>query len=560
MVNWKSKKLGDFLWLANALALIVIVNVVAALYFFRVDLTEEKRYSIKDQTKDLLNSLEEDVFIEVYLEGELNAPFRRLRKNIEETLEEFRIYSGNKIKFTFTDPGAAAGPKARSEFMNDLASRGIQPTNVVDNKNGQRVEKIIFPGALISYGGFETGVMLLKGNKGATSDQRINQSIEGIEFELANAIYKLANSERKKIGFIRGHGEVDSLSIASFNNDLLELYDVFKVDLNRSADLSKYDVLVIAKPKRSYSVLEKFRLDQFIMNGGKGLFLIDKLDASMDSATRDDYFALPYEHNLDDLLFRYGLRINADLVQDQQSAPYPVVTGQVDGKPEVQLLEWPYFPLVSTYPEHPITRNLDAIHMKFASSIDTVKAIGVKKTPLLLSSPYSQVIGAPVHISINDLRRMDPAKFTTPHVPLSYLLEGSFTSLFKNRFLPAGADSSVFKGDGKSTKIIVVSDGDIIRNEINPRTRQPQELGFDPFTNLKFANHDFLLNSIAYLVEENGLIQARSKEVKLRPLDRSKITEGKTKWQIINLVLPLVLLVVYGVIRSVIRKRKYARF
>lgn len=559
MVNWKSRKLGDILLLANGIAFVIILNMLGSRFFFRLDLTEEKRYTIKEQTRDLLESLDEDVYVEVFLEGELNAGFRRFRKNIEETLEEFRIYSDNRVRYSFTDPALAAGEKARNEFMRDLASRGIQPTNVVDNQNGQRVEKIVFPGAVVSHGGFETGVMLLKGNKAASSEEVINQSVEGIEFELANAIHKLANSSRKRIGFVNGHGELDSLNVAGLKSELRELYDVFRIDLRRS-DLSKFDLLVVAKPLLPFSELEKFNLDQFIMKGGKTLFLIDKLDANMDSASNETALAIPNKSNLDDQLFRYGVRVNPDLVQDQNAGMYPVITGQVGGKPQVQMLNWPFFPLINNYPEHPVTRNMDAVLMRFASSIDTVKAEGIRKTALLFTSPYARKLGAPVNISINQLRELKPQDFATANIPVAYLLEGKFTSLYKNRFVPEGASGKALVLQKVPGKIIVVSDGDIARNDINPRTRQPQPLGFDAFTNYTFANRDFLMNAIAYLTEEEGLIQTRNKQVRIRPLDKEKIRDEKLKWQVINLVLPILVLIAYGVVRSMLRRKKYSRF
>lgn len=562
MVNWKSRKLGDVLWFANGLAIVVIINMLASSFFVRLDLTEEKRYSIKPQTREMLENLDEDVYVEVFLEGDLNAGFRRFRKNIAETLEEFRIYSDNKVKYTFTDPAAAAGEKARNEFMMDLAERGIQPTNVVDRKDGERVEKIIFPGALVTYGGRETGVMLLKGNKAATSEEVINQSIEGVEFEIANTILKLANQDRKRVGFVRGHGEVDSLSVASLRADANEFYDVVDVSLSRSriADLTRFDALVISKPRSPYSPLEKFRLDQYIMRGGSVLFFVDKLDATMDSATYENALSFPYNTNLDDQLFRYGARINLDLIQDRNSGMYPIVTGQVGGKPQMQMLEWPFFPLINNYPDHAITRNLDAVMMRFVSSIDTVKAPGVKKTPLLYTSPYTRKLGAPVNISVNGIRRITNQDLMGGPVPVAYLLEGKFSSLFKNRFLPEGADSVGYLGEGNDAKILVVADGDVVRNEVNPRTLQPQPLGFDPYANYTFANREFVLNALAYMTDENGLIQARTKQVKIRPLDKEKARTEKTKWQLINVGLPILFVIVFGIVRSVMRKRKYARF
>lgn len=561
MVNWKSKQLGDLLLLANALVLLVLVNVLASFSFFRLDLTEEKRFSIKDQTKQLVENLEEPVFIEVFLAGELNPSFTRFQKAIRETLEEFRIYSNNRVRFTFTDPSSAMGEKARNEFMQDLAARGVQPRNIIEGKDGQRVEKIIFPGALVSYGGFETSVSLLKGNTAEGSESVINQSIEGIEYEIANAIHKLSNSDRKRIGLVRGHGELDSVENAAFRSALREQYEVAAVTLSNQEKLKEYDALILAKPRYRFSEQDKFLLDQYLMQGGKLMFLIDKLEATMDSASRDDYYAFPYTLNLDDQLFKYGIRINVDLVQDKASAFYPVVTGSAGGKPQMQLLEWPFFPLVNRYAEHVITRNVDAVVTKFVSSIDTVKAKGLAKTPFLFSSQYSRALTAPVRISINDVRaNTTPQSFDRSFIPMGYLIEGNFSSLYANRFVPAGVDAAPVIEHSSFTKMIVISDGDLARNEINPRTGQPQALGFDRFSNYTFANQELLLNAIAWLVSDNGLLTARTKEVKMRPLDKEKVKNEKIQWQVINTLLPLVCIVVFGVVWSYVRKRRFTSF
>jgi ABC-2 type transport system permease protein len=560
MVNWKTKKSGDFLLLANGVVLVVLINLLCSKFFFRLDLTEEKRYSIKAPTKNILQTLDDQVFVEVYLEGDLNAGFRRFQKAIRETLEEFRIYSGNKVKYTFIDPAGAAGQKARSEFMAELAEKGIQPTNVIEKENGQRIEKLIFPGVTIAYGGAETSVMLLKGNKARSPEEEINQSIEGIEFELANAIFKLATVDRKKIGLVQGHGELDSLQRASFTASLNEVYDAANVWLT-SANLNQYHALVVAKPVSRFSEGDRYALDQYIMQGGKVLFLIDKLEASMDSASQESYFAFPYNLDLDDQLFRYGVRLNLNLVQDRNAGLYPVVTGQTGGKPRIQLMDWPFFPLINRYADHPVTRNLDAVVTRFVSTIDTVKAPGIKKTPLMFTSQYSRAISAPVNVSIQELRKNVKAEnFSESFLPVGYLLEGKFTSPYKNRFLPEGSDQSKFKGESVDTKIVVIADGDLARNDINPRTQQPMPLGYDPFTKYTFANQDLLMNILAFLTEENGLIRARNKEVKIRPLDKEKIAAGKLKWQVLNLLVPVALLILYGVLRAWLRKKRYAAF
>lgn len=559
MVTWiSSKRLGDLLLLANGLVVVIFLNLVATFFFFRIDLTEEKRYTIQLQTKSLLKQLDEPVFVEVFLEGEdLNPEFRRFQKSIRETLEEFRIYSANQIQYTFTDPLQAGNDRARNEFIAELNSKGVSPRNVIETRDGQRVEKFVFPGALVSYGGFEIGVNLLKGNRA----QNINQSLEGIEYELANAIHTLTNTQRKRVGLITGHGELDSLEFASLNNALLEQYDVFKVNLEEKARVTGYDVLIIAKPTRAFSNSDKYKLDQYLMEGGRILFLLDRLDADMNQASEENYFAFPYDLNLDDQLFRYGVRINPDLIQDRVSGRYPIVVGGDRNQPQIMQLEWPFFPLANQYYQHPITRNLDATLLKFASSIDTVKAVGVTKTPLVFSSPYSRTLMAPVKVSVNDLRRqMQDEKFSSGPILMAVLLEGKFTSLYKNRFAPDGVDTIGFRPESKPAKVIVVADGDLARNDVNPRERSPQPLGLDPFTQYTFANQDLLLNMVAYLVEENGLIKARNKEVKVRPLDKTKIRNEKTYWQVLNLGLPLVLLVIFGFTRAYWRKMKYTRF
>lgn len=561
MVNWKSRKLGDGLWFANTLVAVVLLNIVVSHYFFRIDLTEEKRYSIKPQTKEILQQLEEEVYVEVFLEGDLNAGFTRFQKSIRETLEEFRIYSDNKVRFVFTDPAQAMSKKAQSEFMTDLAQRGIQPTNVIDKKDGQQIEKIIFPGAIVSVGGFETGVMLLKGSKARTSEEQINQSIEGVEYELIQAIYALTNTERKQIGLVTGHGELDSTAIVSFVQEASLAYDVVRVNLANTKELNNMDALVIAKPTKPYTPVDKFILDQYIMQGGKVLFMMDKLEASMDSASRDDYYAFPYETNLDDQLFRYGVRINLDLLQDRTSGLYPIITGNTGSRPQMQLMDWPFYPLINQYGDHTITRNLDAVLTRFVSSVDTVKAVGVKKTPLMKTSYYARSITAPVPVSVNELRKnIREEDFTKGPFPIGYLLEGTFTSLFKNRFAPEGTPATKFIDSSKPTRIVVIADGDLVRNEVNPRSGQPQALGFDPFTNYTFANRDLVMNILAYLTNDNGLIQARSKEVKIRPLDKDKIVHDRLFWQVVNIGAPLLLLVLFGVARAYWRKNKFAKF
>jgi gliding-associated putative ABC transporter substrate-binding component GldG len=559
MVNWQSKKLGDLLWLANGAVVVILLNVLAQLHFFRIDLTEEKRYTIKAPTRALLQNLEEPVDIEVFLEGDLNAGFTRLQKSIAETLEEFRIYSNHQVRYTFTNPTAARSEKAQAEFARDLAARGVQMLPVIETRDGERVEQIVFPGALITYGGMETGVMLFKGNRAENAQEVLNQSIEGLEYELANAIYKLVNENRRQITFVKGHGELDSVHIASWRHALEELYDVTSIDLP-SVDEIPGQVAIVAKPVQRFSEADKYKLDQFLMRGGRLLLLLDRLDASMDSASRNDYFAFAYETGLEDQLFRYGVRINPDLLQDAVAAKYPVVTGRIGNQPQIMQLDWPFFPLINGYADHPVTRNLDMSLTRFVSSIDTVKAPGIQKTPLLFTSRYSRKLTAPVKVAVNDLRDTNPAQFADGPIAMGYLLEGTFTSLYRNRFLPEGVNGRNRKDTSVPTRMIVLADGDLVRNDVNPRNGQVQALGLDPFSGYTFANHDLAMNLVAYLADENGLITTRNKEVKIRPLDRQRVKDERVFWQTLNLALPLLLLTAFGLTHAYYRKRKYARF
>jgi gliding-associated putative ABC transporter substrate-binding component GldG len=561
MVGLNSKSLGAWLLLLNSLVAIVIVNQLASFYFFRIDLTEEGRHTIKPQTIELLKNLDDEVFIEVFLEGDLNPGFTRVKNFTRETLEEFRVYSNNKIKFAFTNPELAASQNARNEFISSLAQKGINPLNVVDNRNGQRSEKLVFPGALISYGGFETGVMFLKGSTGRGSPQEVlNQAIEDVEYELANAIQKLVPTNQKKIGWVIGHGELDSLHIASITNALLEQYQVFKVNLSEPGAINEYNLLIIAKPTSTFTDADLYKLDQYVMGGGKVIFLIDRINASMEKASDENYYALPYDLNLDDLLFRYGLRINLDLVQDVSSVKYPVVTGQANGRPQITPIEWPFFPLVNHYSNHPATRNLDASVFKFVSSIDTVKTIGLKKTPLVFTSQYSRVLGAPIQVSAARLReQMKPDNFQGGPKPLAYLVEGTFSSVYKNRFKPDGVDEKMFRDSSDPTRMVVISDGDLVRNEINVQTGEPRPLGFDPIFNVTFANQDFILNLVSYLLNENGIINTRSKEIRIRPLDKTKISADKTYWQTVNLIVPVFITIGFGITLGYLRKRRFTK-
>ena len=554
MVALETKWLESVLKLANGLTLVVLLNMAGSLYFLRWDLTEEKRFSISDPTKELLGNLVDDVYVEVYLEGDLPSGFRRLRNSIGEVLEEFKIYSGNRVHYTFIDPQIGGSAKAQNEFILSIAQKGIQPTDVTFNENGQRIQKRILPGAVVSYGAREKGVLLFKGNLTAPSEVRLNQSVEGIEFELANTINTMTKSAPETIGVSTGHGEITGESLSGIRSVLEESYIVKDVVISEAGVLG-LDLLILPKPQHLFRVEEQFVLDQYIMKGGKVIFLLDALQASMDSTS----ISIPYELGLDDMLFKYGIRINKDLVLDMLSAKAPIVIGNSGEAPQVQLLPWPFYPLINAYGNHPLVRNLDAVKLVFASSLDTIKTAGIVKTPLIFSSTNSRKIDAPIIIDLNELKKpLNPADFQDSHITLGYLLEGSFSSAFKNRPLPTGRSEII--ESSADTKIIVIGDGDLIRNEFNPQNGRPLPLGYDFYSRLTYANKDFLMNAIGYMLHDDGLILSRNKEVVLRPLNKQKIEQERLKWQLINVSLPLILLLLFGWLWNYFRRKKYTGF
>nr|WP_262501620.1 gliding motility-associated ABC transporter substrate-binding protein GldG [Roseivirga pacifica] len=541
------------------LFIILLINFVAANFFARFDLTADKRYSLKPATKELLSQIDEPLTVEILISGDLPAGFERLKKAIEQTIEEFDIYTPGDIAYFHTDPSGAETVQERQENITYLIQQGFEPTQVFDTENGRQIQKTVFPYVILRYGQRAAGVLMLKGTTGASSQERLNQSIEGIEFELAVGLQRIAGLNRKTIGLVQGHKELDSLDIAGFLGEMRQYFDLVKTDLTQPQTIASVDALVVAQPKAEYSVEEKYALDQYIMSGGKVLFLVDKLQVNMGLAGGEGTFALPIDHGLDDMLFRYGVRINAEYIQDIQNfGRYPVV---LDNAENIINLPWPFYASVNDFTEHPITKNLDAVYARFFSTMDTVKADGVVKTPLMFTSPYTRIVNSPAKVAFEDFaNEPDAALFDHGKEPVAYLLEGEFTSLFKNRVLPSNAQTAL-KEQSEETKIVVVSDGDIIRNEKNLRTGAPFELGYNPFADqgekLKYANKDFLFNALAYLVDENGVITSRAKDITLRPLNRVKVREERVYWQILNLVGPLVLLSIFGLIRVLWRKRKY---
>ena len=534
--------------IALFIGILVGINVIAAFVFFRWDLTQEKRYTISDATKKLLQNLDHQVVIKVYLTGDFPAGFERLERAIQETLESFADYGGGNVAYRFIEP---IEPKLQEE----LIGKGLIPTNLFANEEGKRTERLVFPGAVLVYEGKEYPVQLLKGNKSATSEEQLNQSYEGVEFELASAIRRLAQKDRKRIGVLVGHTKVPPPRFSDFLANLQQNYDLY-FDIQNPENWDKGDLLVIPKPDTPFSEDEKYRLDQFVMRGGKLLMFAD--GARVDSVSLEGTFAQPLDVNLDDLLFKYGCRINQNLIKDLSCAMIPLNVGNMGDKPQIQPMPWRFFPLINNFGKHPIVRNLDALYTRFPSSIDTIQVDGIKKTPLLLTSRYTQLRKAPVLVGYNEARQQpDPREYNAGEKPIAVLLEGSFSSLYNNRLLPSDPRTKSFVGKSKPTQMIVVSDGDLIVNDIDYKRNAPLPLGYDRLSGNTFANRDFALYAVDYLADSEGLITARNKQVTLRPLDKLRLKEERTQWQQLNLIGPLLLIGVVGLVWQWNRKRQY---
>ncbi len=528
---------------------IVGLNVLASFVFFRWDLTQEKRYTISDATKRLLQNLDGQVVIKVYLSGDFPAGFERLERAIQETLESFSDYGGANIAYRFIEPN---DPKLQEE----LTQKGLIPTNLFANEEGKRTERLVFPGAVLVYEGKEYAVQLLKGNKTSSSEEQLNQSYEGVEFELASAIRRMTLKERRRIGILVGHTKVPPPRFSDLLATLQQNYDLY-FDIQNPDSWEKGDLLIIPKPDTPFTEDEKYRLDQFVMRGGKLLLFAD--GARVDSVSLEGTFAQPLALNLEDLLFKYGCRINQNLLKDLSCALIPLNVGNMGDKPQIKPMPWRFFPLINNFGKHPIVRNLDAVYTRFPSTIDTVEAPNIKKTPLLMTSQYTKLLKAPALVAYNEARQQpDPRDYNAGIKNIALLLEGSFSSLYNNRLLPNDPRTSSFIGQGKPAKILIVSDGDMLVNDIDYSRDAPLPLGYDRLSGRVFANKDFALYAIDYLVDSEGLITARNKQVTLRPLDKIRLKEERIQWQLINLVLPLLMIGVLGGIWQWWRQRRYA--
>ena len=579
--GWRGRKslLRSHLIEMGATVLIVIfLNIIGTWLFLRFDLTAERRYTLSKHTKEMLKKIDEPVLFRVYLEGDFPADFKRLQNETKEMLNQFRAYNSN-IDYEFFDPNSFSDREEQQMFYQKLARKGVQPTQIQTGDGASVTQQILIPAADVYYKGRETTVQLLQSQKYVSDADLLNNSIQNLEYTLSSAIRQLARGEKRSIGFLQGHGELTGPVLYDFQRALQEFYSLEEVTIDgqiqsltahrqSGSDSSSYsfynlfDLIIVAKPTQPFSEKDQYILDQYIMYGGKVLWLIDPLDADLDSlAARGQFIATRYPLGIDEMLFTYGVRINPDLVMDIRCRPIPLQVGMVGEKPQFQFRPWYYFPEIVPLSEHPIVRNLDLIKTDFVSSIDLIDN-DIKKTVLLTTSEYTRVKSAPAMIDLADAQgEPDRRLYNRSSLPVAVLLEGSFRSAWRNRLSPEFTQQAAmgFREESPETKMIVISDGDIARNRFIAEEGAVLPMGFDYYTQTQYANKELLLGAVNYLVGDDGLMASRSRSITLRKLDVVKSREHRTRYQIVNVVLPVVLLALAGGIIVALRRHKYRK-
>tara|TARA_R110002111_G_scaffold46150_2_gene83135 strand:- start:18559 stop:20226 length:1668 start_codon:yes stop_codon:yes gene_type:complete len=539
---------------------LIAVNLISYSVFKRFDLTEDSRYTLSDATLKIIEDTESPLIIDVFLEGEdFPSEFRRLQNETKQLLEEFSSENKNVI-FNFFNP--LEDEANRDIIIQQLTQRGLKPMQLSVAENGKSSQAIIFPWALASYNNQTVTIPLIKNKIGASQQELVTNSVQHLEYAFADGFSKLINQKGKKIAILRGNKQLEDKYIADFVKKIGEYYFIAPFTLDSVVsnpektlnDLNKFDLIINAKPTEPFTEEEKLVLDQFTMNGGKSLWLIDAVAMEKDSLynASGKNFAMPRDLNLTDFFFKYGIRINPVIVSSLYSAPITLAMGE-GSESQFQHLKWPYSPLAGSSSNHPIVNNLNLVRFDFANQLDTLKN-NIKKTILLETAPLTKLEGTPREVSLDLVtQEQDPTIFNKGNQTLAVLLEGEFSSVYANRIKPFKISEE--KNKSSFTKMVIIADGDIIKNDVVRNA--PQELGFDRWTGKNYGNKEFLLNTINYLLDDNGLINIRSKEIAVAFLNQEKIAKEKTKWQLINIALPLVLLALFGFFFNYLRKKKY---
>ncbi|MET4140859.1 gliding motility-associated ABC transporter substrate-binding protein GldG [Pedobacter sp. UYP1] len=544
--------------------LLVVLNIVANYFYTRFDFTKEKRFTLNPKSKAVLNKAQQQITITVFLDGELPAAFKRLQHATADLLNDYKSNSSVKIKVVFTDPIGGLPIEDQDTVLHQLYNIGIEPTNLNIKKDAGFTQKMVFPMAIVQAGGRQIPVRLLQNlDAGGNYEDNINNSIQNLEYVFTSAIKKVSTGENPRIGFTEGNGEPSDLYLSDAMKSLSDNYEVGRVDLNQISKqgLDKLKILFVTKPQRELSEAVKYKINYFVMNGGSVVWSIDQVSASLDSLQgKGEQLAFNNKLNLDDMLFMYGARVNYNLVADLNCAEIPIAMNGGSGR-DIQMAPWIYYPVLIPDNSNNIVRNIDGVKTEFLSTVDTIGVKGIRKTAILRTSPYHITYNTPKLLSLGIVAEAPDQKlYSNPVQNAAVLLEGVFPSVFLNRSVPAGITENFGAvAQSKKTKMMVIGDGDIFLNQVSSRDGSVFPLGFDRYTQRNFGNKAFLLNVADYLSSDDNLIELRNKEVKIRLLDKQLLRQSKTKWQFINLILPLLLLISFAIFQHYYRKYKYAR-
>lgn len=541
-------KRRSILFFACALAAIILINVLGSMFFYRIDLTQEKRFTLSKNSKEIVKKLDDIVYFQIYLKGDLPASYKRLSNSIKEMLDEFRAFNKSNVQYEFIDPAEGKDKKTQNEFYQQLSQMGLVPSVDKEQTETGMSQRVIWPCAVVNYKTRQTVINFVQGGQTPNKEQLINEAIENIEFKLADAIRKVSVKEKPNVAFINGQSEFRSVELADLQSSLSEYYNVKSITINQQLNALKgLKAIIIAGPDSVFDEKDKFIIDQYLMKGGRALWLIDGVVTNIDSLQdKAETVAIANEVNIEDMLFKYGVRINPNVLLDLNSCPIPIKTGQVGDQPQFEFYNWYFFPAVSNPTGHPIVKNINSIRMEFASSLDTVGARGVSKTILLSSSRYTRFMNTPAIVSLKVIaQEPDRKMFNKSFQPVAILLEGQFSSVFANRIPPEiENDPEIkFKKESAPTRMIVVSDGDIAKNQFMKKNGQiyTYPLGYDRYTGITYGNKDFLLNCVNYLTDDDNLLDIRSRTLKIRLLDKAKVNDNRISIQLVNVILPVAL-------------------
>lgn len=554
--------------LKSTISLLAFLLLSTYLYFafIRIDLTDDKRFTISKHSKELMDSIPETLDMTVYLDGDLNPGFQRLKRSTKELIEELNVYSQKSIRTRFINPSEATSSEEREKKYTELAAKGLNPIAVYErDKEGKSIQKVIFPWLEIRYQNKRIAVNLLKNIPGNQGEQNLNISIENLEFQITDGIRRIVNNKVHRIAFIEGHGELNEMQTLDITKSLSDYFQIDRgVLMNDASILNKYEAVIIANPQTPFKETDKFILDQYLMRGGRILWLVNGTRYSKESLSVTGFSpTIKLDINLDDQLFKYGVRINPVILQDVQCASVPVNIAPKGEKPQFEPTPWYYSPILLTSPEHAITRNITGVKAEFCAGIDLVgENKNVRSQVLLVTSNSSHIIGVPSTIDLStNPKPTDKTYFNMAYLPVAVYMEGNFESDFANRMPPPGlANVQPILSTGNYARQIVVANGDIIRNETYPGNDSTViPLGYDRYMNQQFGNKDFILNSVLYLTDTKGWMELRNRTIRMRLLNKNQANEDRVFWQTINVLLPLLLLGLIGTGYFFIRRRIYTR-